>query len=249
MPSSASFSTHFEHLDDPRRDRGKLHRLGDILTIALCSVLAGAEGWKGLGTYARFGRLALGALRPGARRACQRHVSPRDFSARPEAFARGFMRWIRGGIAEKIEGEVALAIDGKTVRRSYEKGDPKAALHMLSAWASEQRLVLAQQKVDGKTNEIGALPDLLKVLDLQGCTVTIDAMGTQRHIAAEITEQGGDYALALKGNQKKLYREVREYFEEEGFERGFEGMPVTCADTTDIGHGRKEERRLWVSSE
>jgi predicted transposase YbfD/YdcC len=167
----------------------------------------------------------------------------------PEAFARGFMRWIRGGIAEKIEGEVALAIDGKTVRRSYEKGDPKAALHMLSAWASEQRLVLAQQKVDGKTNEIGALPDLLEVLDLQGCTVTIDAMETQRHIAAEITEQGGDYALALKGNQKKLYREVREYFEEEGFERGFEGMPVTCADTTDIGHGRKEERRLWVSSE
>jgi len=157
------------------------------------------------------------------------------------------MRWIRGGIAEKIEGEVALAIDGKTVRRNYEKGDPKAALHMFSAWASEQRLVLAQQKVDGKTNEIGALPDLLEVLDLQGCTVTIDAMKTQRHIAAEITEQGGDYALALKGNQKKLYREVREYFEE-GFERGFEGIPVTCADTTDIGHGRKE-RRLWVSSD
>jgi len=247
MPQEANFATHFDHLEDSRRAQGKMHRLGDILTIALCGVLAGAEGWEDLGTYASLkerwltGRLDLEHGVPSSD-TFRRVISRID----PDAFAQGFMRWV-SGFADELEGEV-VAIDGKTARRSYEKDDPKAALHVVSAWASEQRLVLAQKHVESKTNEIGALPGLLQALDLEGCTVTIDAIGTQRHIAAQITGQGGDYVLALKANQKKLYREVRAYFET-GEKRGFEKMPVTYAETTDIGHGRKEVRRLWVSSD
>ncbi|HMB94159.1 MAG TPA: ISAs1 family transposase [Rhodothermales bacterium] len=134
------------------------------------------------------------------------------------------------------------------MRRSYEKDDPKAALHMISAWACEQHLVLAQEKVLNKSNEITAIPALLEVLDLEGCIVTLDAMGTQTEIAAQIRKQKADYVLALKGNQGTLHREVRTYFEE-GHERHWRAMPVDYAETCDLGHGRKEVRRLWISTD
>lgn len=244
--SDVQFATHFDHIKDARRDQGKLHRLGDILTIALCAVLAGAEGWEDMATFARIKETWL------TKRLDLQHGVPSSDTFRraistiePEAFARGFLRWV-GTLTEQLpEGEV-VAIDGKTVRGSYEKDDPKAALHMISAWATEQRLVLAQQQVEAKTNEITAIPALLEVLDLEGCIVTIDAMGTQREIAGAIRQQEADYVLALKANQGTLHQEVRSYFEE-GAARHWSKMPIDYAETSDLGHGRKELRRLWVS--
>lgn len=245
--SETRFTDYLDHLNDPRRDQGKRHQLDHLLVITLCAVVAGADGWDDIATFARAKadwleeRLALKHGTPSG------DTFRRIFAALcPEAFARGFVRWVEA-LASKTAGEV-IAIDGKTLRRSYEKDDPKAALHMISAWACEQHLVLAQEKVDKKSNEITAIPALLEVLDLEGCIVTLDAMGTQTEIAAQIREQGADYVLALKGNQGTLHREVRTYFEE-GHERHWRAMPVNYAETCDLGHGRKEVRRLWISTD
>lgn len=245
--SETCFTDYFDHLDDPRRDQGKRHLLDHLLVMALCAVVAGADGWDDIATFAHAKADWLG------HRLDLKHGTPsgdtfrRVFAALcPEAFARGFVRWVEA-LAQKTAGEV-IAIDGKTLRRSYEKDDPKAALHVISAWASEQHLVLAQEKVNDKSNEITAIPALLEVLDLEGCIVTLDAMGTQTEIAERIREQEADYVLALKGNQGTLHHEVRAYFEE-GQARQWRAMPVTYAQTCDLGHGRKEVRRLWISTD
>jgi predicted transposase YbfD/YdcC len=245
--SDICLAHHFAHLDDPRRDQGKRHSLQHILVIALCAVVAGAEGWDDIATFARAKADWLGP------RLGLKHGTPsgdtfrRVFSSIcPEAFARGFISWVEA-VARETAGEV-IAIDGKTLRRSYEKDDPKAALHMISAWACQQRLVLAQERVAQKSNEITAIPALLETLALKGCIVTLDAMGTQTKIAEKIRAKGADYVLALKSNQETLYREVRAYFEE-GAKRQWRGMPVGHAQTVDLGHGRKEVRRVWVSSD
>ena len=245
--SETCFTRHFDHLEDPRRDQGKRHRLDHLLVIALCAVVAGADGWDEIATFARAKADWLG------RHLACKHAPPSADTFRrvlasicPEAFRRGFLRWIEH-VAKKTAGEV-IAIDGKTLRRSYERDDPKAALHMISAWACEQHLVLAQEKVSDKSNEITAIPALLEVLDLEGCIVTLDAMGTQTEIAEQIREQDADYVLALKGNQGTLHQEVCAYFEQ-GRARGFAGMPVSYAESLDLGHGRKEVRRLWASSD
>ena len=239
------FLDHFDHLQDPRRDQGKRHRLDHILVMALCALTAGAEGWDDIATFAKAKTQWLEA------RLALKHGPPSGDTVRrvlstisAEAFAQGFLRWVET-VVSKTAGEV-IAIDGKTLRRSYDKDDPKAALHMISAWASQQRLVLAQQKVDDKSNEIKAIPALLEVLDVAGCIVTLDAMGTQTEIAAQICAQGGDYVLALKRNQGKLHQEVREYFADG---RSLAQMPVHTVETIDLGHGRKEVRRLWASSD
>ena len=246
MPETC-LTDHFDHLDDPRRAQGKRHRLDHLLAMALCAVVAGADGWDDIATFARAKADWL------EERLDLTHGTPcgdtfrRVFAAIcPEAFAHGFVRWVEA-VAHKTAGEV-VAIDGKTLRRSYEKDDPKAALHMISAWACEQRLVLAQEKVSDKNNEITAIPALLEVLDLEGCIVTLDAMGTQTEIAQQIRAQAADYVLALKGNQGTLHREVGAYFEE-GRLRHWHAMPVDYAETCDLGHGRKEVRRLWISTD
>jgi predicted transposase YbfD/YdcC len=245
--SETCFTDYFDHLDDPRRNQGKRHRLDHLLVMALCAVVAGADGWDDIATFAQAKADWL------EERLDLKHGTPSGDTVRrvfaalcPEAFARGFVRWIEA-LAQKTAGEV-IAIDGKTLRRSYEKDDPKAALHMISAWASEQHLVLAQEKVSDKSNEITAIPALLEVLDLEGCIVTLDAMGTQTQIAAQIREEGADYVLALKGNQGTLHRDVRSYFEE-GRQRHWHAMPVAYAETCDLGHGRREVRRLWISTD
>lgn len=234
------FSQYFDHLHDTRRAQGQLHRLDHLLTITLAAIIAGADGWDDIATFARTKadwlteRLHLKHGTPSAD-TFRRVIAAFD----PDAFAQGFLRWIEH-VAQKTRGEV-IAIDGKALRRSYDKDDPKAMLHMISAWASHQHLVLAQRQVEGKSNEITAIPALLDVLDLAGCIVTIDAMGTQRAIAERIIERGGDYVLALKENQPALYEEVRGYFEQAPRDR------LAYAETTDLGHGRKEVRRVWAS--
>lgn len=241
------FAEHFDHLDDVRHDQGKLHQLADILTITLCAVLAGAEGWDDIATFAQVKADWLRA------RLDLKHGPPSSDTIRrvvatikAEAFAKGFVRWVES-VARKVDGEV-IAIDGKTLRRSYDKDDPKAALHIVSAWACQQHLILAQEKVKTKSNEITAIPALLEVLDVAGCIITIDAMGTQVEIAGQIIDQEADYVLALKANQGNLHAQVKEYFVD-GAKEAYRKMPVSYAETTDIGHGRKEIRRAWVSSD
>ena len=238
---------HFACIEDHRRDQGKLHRLSDILTIAICAVVAGAEGWDDIAAFGHAKqawftqRLKLKHGMPSAD-TIRRVIARID----PAAFEHCFLSWV-STLTKKITGEV-VALDGKTHRGSYDKDDPKARLHTVSAWANTQRLVLAQRKVDGKSNEITAIPALLEVLDVAGCIVTLDAMGTQVAIAEELHGQQADYVLALKANQDGLYEEVQGYFQD-GRRRAFAGMPVTQDETLDLGHGRKEIRRASASSD
>jgi len=142
------------------------------------------------------------------------------------------------------DGEV-VAIDGKTLRQSYDPANDKAAIHMVSAWATANRLVLGQRKVDAKSNEITAIPQLIKLLELEGCIVTIDAMGTQKQIAKQIIERNADYILALKDNQGNLFADVQQIFAH-AQSRNFAGIEHRFEQTVDKGHGRVEIRRCWT---
>ena len=161
----------------------------------------------------------------------------------PEQFQRCFMEWSQA-VAELLPGEV-VAIDGKTVRRSQDSQAGKRAIHLVSAWASANTLTLGQVKTEEKSNEITAIPQLLQLLELKGCIVTIDAMGCQKEIAQGIVGRGADYVLAVKENQGRLYDDVRDLFE--GAEEfGYEGVPYDHAATLNKGHGRVERRECWV---
>jgi predicted transposase YbfD/YdcC len=161
----------------------------------------------------------------------------------PEEFQNCFLNWIKS-ISQLIPGEV-ISIDGKTLRHSYDRESQKKAIHMISAWANAQKLVLGQRKVDEKSNEITAIPQLIKVLELSGCIVTIDAMGTQKDIAQLIIEKGADYCLALKGNQGNIHEDVEQLFEYCRVQK-WQNIDHSFFQTTDKGHGRIEVRRYWT---
>ncbi|BBC25203.1 transposase, ISAs1 family [Pseudanabaena sp. ABRG5-3] len=156
-----------------------------------------------------------------------------------------FISWVKS-VSQVLKGEV-VAIDGKTLRHSYDRGADKGAIHMVSAWASANRLVLGQCKVDEKSNEITAIPELLKLLEINGCIVTIDAMGCQKEIASQIIEQGADYVLALKGNQGGLFDDVQWLFEQ-AINTDFVDVDHDFCQSIDKGHGRLEIRRCWTLS-
>jgi predicted transposase YbfD/YdcC len=201
---------HFGQLEDPRVERQKLHSLPDILLIVFCGAICGAESWR---DFVDFGHAKIDFLRKfsplengiPSKNTFYRVMSSLDCGA----FNRCFGDWVNKFQAEL--GEV-IAIDGKTLRRSFDKASASSAIHMVSAFASDARLVLAQQKVDKKSNEITAVPELLDLLSIEGAVVTIDAMGCQTEIAKKIREKGGDYVLALKGNQGLLHRKVEKHF-------------------------------------
>lgn len=242
--SKFSIAEHFETVEDPRIERSKEHLLIDILTIAILSVICGANGWVGMETYGKAKDKWLKTFL-----ALPNGIPSHDTFARvfarlnPEQLQESFLSWITA-VKKVSEGEV-IAIDGKTVRRSYDKGKNKGAIHMVSAWASQNRLVLGQRKVDDKSNEITAIPELLKVLDINGCIVTIDAMGTQKEIAKQIIAQRGDYILALKGNQGNLCEDVKQIFSQ-AQAKNFQGLEHDFYQTIDSGHGRIEKRRCWT---
>lgn len=210
---TADFMTHFETLTDPRIQRCKRHELMDILFLSISAVLCGADGWEEIED---FGHARLDWLRryfPYAEGVPGHDTIARVLSRlEPNAFQSSFMSWIQAAV-ELSEGEV-VAIDGKTARRSFKTGDRKSALHLVSAWACQNRVVLGQRKVDSKSNEITAIPVLLELLDIKGSIITIDAMGTQREIARQIIDKEADYVLALKGNQGSLHDEVQLLFNE-----------------------------------
>jgi predicted transposase YbfD/YdcC len=245
-----SISLHFGALPDPRVERTRAHLLIDILTIGLCAILCGGEGWTDMAT---FGRAREGWLRTFL--ALPNGIPSHDTFGRvfaaldPAAFEAAFAGWVRA-VAPQTAAR-ARAVDGKTLRRSHDRARGKAALHLVSAWADASGLVLGQVAVDSKANEIVAIPHLLALLDLRGCTVTIDAMGCQVAIARQIVEQGGDYILALKDNHPTLHDDVRAIFAEA---RRTDFAPLAPAHhdhagAVDKGHGRLELRRAWVISD
>ncbi len=247
LSSGTSIGVHFATLPDPRVERTKDHLLGDLVTIALCAVLCGADDWVAVET---FGRAKEGWLRTFL--ALPGDIPSHDTFGRvfarldPGAFQRCFLSWVRAVVPETA-GQV-VALDGKTLRRSHDRTNGKAALHMVSAWASGSGLVLGQLAVDDKSNEITAIPALLQLLALEGATVTVDAMGCQTAIAAQIVGQGADYVLALKDNHPTLHAEVREAFAD-ARATGFAAYAPADHDhwqTVDQDHGRLETRRYWT---
>ncbi len=243
------FIEHFGALPDPRVDRTKLHPLLDILVIAVCAVIAGAEGWEDI---AEFGHLKEAFFRERLGLELPHGIPSPDTFRRvlarldPDAFGGAFLAWTQT-LRVETKGEV-VALDGKTLRHSFDTAAGQAPIHLVSAWAATNRLVLAQVKVDDKSNEITAFSALLALLDLRGCTVTTDAMGCQKGIARQIIAQEGDYVLALKGNQGQLFEDVRLFFED-ATQHGFAGIRSRCDETTEKDHGRIEKRRYWLVSE
>jgi len=237
---------YFGKLEDPRVDRTKHHRLMDMLVIAICGVISGANGWVGI---EQFGLSKLEWFRTflDLPNGIPSHDTFGRVFARlnPKQFMECFAAWI-SSVAEATGGRV-IAIDGKTLRRSFDKASSKSAVHMVSAWATENGLVLGQIQTDAKSNEITAIPRLLDVLDVEGAVVTIDAMGCQTKIAKKIVGQGGDYLFSLKGNHETFHQEVISFFED-AERHNFQDVPHSYQETTDGDHGRVETRRVWVTA-
>jgi predicted transposase YbfD/YdcC len=208
-----TIENHFGDLTDPRIDRTKLHKLLDILVIAICAVIAGADNWEDV---AAFGQAKIEWFKTFLElpNGIPSHDTFNRVFARldPQQFQDRFIRWI-SAVSEVIGGQV-IAIDGKVLRRSHDRGIGKAAIELVSAWASANRLVLGQVKVDDKSNEITAIPQLLQALEVSGCIITIDAIGCQTEIAETIIDQEADYVLSLKENQGRLFEDVQSLFED-----------------------------------
>jgi len=235
--------TLFAQGEDPRIERTKLHRLRDILMLAMCGVLCGAEGWVEIEEFAKAKQAFFTELLDLPNGIPSHDTFGRVFALiDPNQFEASFVQWVEG-ISHKVKGVVA--IDGKTLRRSHDRAADKKPLHLVSAWAVENRLVLAQLATEEKSNEITAIPLLLRLLALEGCIVTIDAMGTQTKIAAQIVEQEGDYALALKDNQGNLYEEVKATFAM-AEKDGFQALQWESERRVEKGHGRLEIREYWT---
>ena len=232
---------HFEKLDDPRQSGKVWYPLDEVLLLCLLAVLAGAEGWV---EVEEFGQSKLVFLRRfrAFKKGTPTHGQLGDIFAAldAEAFQQCFINWVAS--LTKLGPDI-VAIDGKTLRRAYQASGAKAPIHMISAWAARQRLVLGQIKVAAKSNEITAIPDLLDLLTLKGATVTIDAMGCQRDIAAKIIEKSADYVLALKGNQSSLRDDVELFFASHK-ESPFKDIAVSRHQTLEKSHGRIETRAV-----
>jgi predicted transposase YbfD/YdcC len=235
----------FTGLEDPRETRRCDHQLVDILAIAVCAVVACAESWEDIELYGRSKRAWLETFL-----ALPNGIPSHDTFRRvfmlidPDAFEACFTRWAQS-LADGIEREV-VALDGKTVRRSGSRRHEHGPLHLVSAWASGRGLALGQRAVDGKSNEITALPELLDTLRLEGCIVTLDAMGCQKAIAERIRAKGADYLLVLKANHGHAFGAVREHFEHTCFSLGSGGRPAF--DAFEESHGRLVRRRVFLDS-
>ncbi len=242
-----SVAHHFADLTDPRIERTRLHELLDIVAIAICGVIAGADSWVHIEQFARAKHAWFRTFL-----ALPNGIPSHDTIARlfarldPDEFQKGFAGWIES-IRQATDREV-VAIDGKTLRRSYDRAKGKSALHMVHAWATANHLLLGQVAVDEKSNEITAIPKLLRMLVLSGAIVTIDAMGCQKEIARTIRQRGADYVLALKGNHEHLHEQVVAFWEA-AYRRGFKDLDVSYHRQWNESHGRFEARRCWATSE
>jgi predicted transposase YbfD/YdcC len=235
----------FDQIQDPRMDRTKLHLLSDMLVITLCAVICGANNWVEI---EMFGKIKLEWLR-----AClvlPNGIPSHDTFGRvfsildPDQLERCFRR-MTAALAESTGGKL-IAVDGKTLRRSFDKASNKAAIHMVSAWSEMNQVVLGQVATDAKSNEITAIPRLLEMLDITGSVVTIDAMGCQKAIAEKIVDQDGHYVLQVKGNQETLHDRLQETFDELTC-GSLPHVPYSFHEEVNKGHGRVETRRIWTT--
>lgn len=231
---------HFVSINDPRKGQGLLHSLESIFTIAILGVICGADEWTEIEDFGKSKAEFLGEFLDLKHGIPSHDTFGRVFSMIDnEAFATCFAAWVNSLCS--LNGDI-VNIDGKQLRHSYDTDSDKAAIYMVSAWANTNQMVLGQVKVADKSNEITAIPKLLNILALKGSIVTIDAMGTQREIAAKIIDKEADYLLALKGNQGDLHLETKE-----AFERFSAKQKALKHLDTDFGHGRIEERHCYVA--
>ena len=234
----------FAQLEDPRGRKGQEHAFLSIVMIAILATIGGAEGWEDIELYAESHEswlascLDLGNGIPDAD--TYRRVFER---VNPEALQRCFLAWVGEVVA--ATGAQVIPIDGKSIKGSYDRNKKQSALHVVSAWASEHRLLLGQVKVAKKSNEITAIPALLALLDITGCIITIDAMGTQTEIARQIVAKEADYILSLKANHPTLCAQVKAWFEA-AQSRGFEGIEHGYDHRVEAGHHRREIRQIWA---
>ena len=239
-----SLTVHFGDLDDPRQASGRRHRLLDIIAIAICATICGADNWVAI---AAFGRAKESWLRTFL--SLEHGIPSHDTFRRvfalldAEQFQESFMAWV-AAIVQVLPGQV-IAIDGKTARAAHDGSDASTATHMVTAWATANGVALGQVAVADKSNEITAIPDLLYQLQLKGCLVTIDAMGCQKEIATQIVAQEGDFLLATKQNQPHLHEDIVHLFEI-GHATAFKNLEVGYASMESSGHGRQEYRQCWT---
>jgi predicted transposase YbfD/YdcC len=243
-----AIGSYFESLSDPRHTRNRKHRLADIAVIAVCGIICGCDGPTAIHRWAKHRtpwlaqHLALPNGIPS--RDCIRRLL---MALKPEAFQRCFQAWIADAIlADADDPGRLVAIDGKTCRGSHDRAKNLGALHIVSAWASEQGIALGQVATDAKSNEIAAIPQLLEQIDLDGTLITIDAMGCQRDIVERIVAGGGDCVIAVKDNQPKLFTAIQEFFLDH-LERDLEDLRYRCDETRDEGHGRVDERSYYLT--
>ncbi|HSJ53846.1 MAG TPA: ISAs1 family transposase [Anaerolineae bacterium] len=242
-----SIERHFADLQDPRVERTKRHKLLDIVVLAICGVICGADDWVSI---QEFGEAKLEWFQGFLE--LPNGIPSHDTFGRvfglldPDQFQTCFTNWILS-VSEVTKGQV-IAIDGKTLRRSHDKTLGKGAIVMVSAWATANHLVLGQVKVDDKSNEIKAVPELLRALDISGCIVTTDAMGCQKEIATLVVEGKGDYVLALKDNHPLLSEDVQLLFDDLEESR-FRAYDYDTEQTVDKDHGRLETRWCWTISD
>lgn len=240
----ANLLSHFSQLEDPRVDRTKRYPLIEIIFLIISATISGCDGWKSIRD---FGVLKLDWLKQFL--PYENGIPVDDTIARlmrklnNKQFAACFTGWMQS-VTQATDGDV-IAVDGKTLRRSYNSGDSKSAIHMVSAWSSANGVVLGQEKTAEKSNEITAIPELLNSLAIKGCIVTIDAMGCQKNIAEQIVKQKADYLLALKANQGNFYEEVASFLTV-AKESGFRNVEYDFHEEIDAGHGRIETRRAFA---
>ena len=237
-PKTKSLADHLAVVPDPRKIRGQRHILLDIILIAVLGTLSGVDDWEGIEVFAEEQEAWLRTFLELPHGVPSHDTFNRVFRMLDaKAFAEAFLAWMKG-VRAKMPGDV-VALDGKTLRGSLAEGKP--ALHVVSAWSTANHFVLGQRSVDAKSNEITAIPELLKVLELKGCIVTIDAMGCQKEIAKGIVKRKADYVLAVKGNQESLHNAVLAGFIR--LDADPASVPHFMVKALETDHGRKEHRR------
>lgn len=244
---SPSFIKHFSKLKDPRIERSKMHELMDILVLVISAQIAGANGWEAIVTFGKskiewlrqFVPLKNGIPSPDCIAYVISRIPPKDFQE-------CFISWIND-VHKQTQGEI-ISIDGKTARGSRDRKNDKKPLHMVSAWATANRIVIGQEVTNEKSNEITAIPNLLERLELNGCIVTIDAMGCQTEIVEDIVDKKADYVLGLKGNQSSMHEAVEDYFVTAEANE-FEDTKCDYVEEIDGDHGRIEIRRYWTTED
>jgi predicted transposase YbfD/YdcC len=248
VAASRSIIAHFSSLPDPRMEKKTKHSLEDIVVITICAAICGADDWVAVETYGKAKYVWLKTFLKLPNGIPSHDTFGTVFAIiNPSEFEKCFISWIRS-VVSVTKGQI-VAIDGKTLRRSHDKSSNKSAIHMVSAWASENRITLGQIITDEKSNEITAIPELLDLLEIKGCIVTIDAMGCQKKIVEKIVvEKEADYILSLKGNHSNLHADVKLFFDT-AIKNNFKGISFDSFETVDGDHGRIEIRNHYIVSD